>query len=318
MPRPTEATSVPRQVDSYLEWVTMRPASVWRWLLLLPIFGLTLILGPALALPLTLVLPDTEVGDLVARLSQFPGTLLVFAGLAALVLWRPVWMFAFRRRRPEWGLAGIGIAIQTVVTLLAMLAYFLIGVIEVRYETPDLGLLLVMVPIALVGLVVQTGTEEFITRGALPQMVFRITTNPVFVIGVPALLFAALHYTNVEDVGGGLFALLPYFATGALFGWLTWHTGSIWFAWGMHFANNALLSLFLGNEGDVSKPLSGLTFVFSDPSAWIFVWTDLAPTLLTGVVVWWLVIRRRPIMGRLARARRAETETAQPAPEPAR
>lgn len=126
-----------------------------------------------------------------ATLSQFPGTLLVFAGLAALVLWRPVWMFALRRRRPESGLMGLGAAIQMVVTLVAMLAYFLTGVIGVRHETPDPGMLLVMIPIALVGLLIQTGTEEFITRGALPQMVFRITTNPVFVIGLPAVLFAS-------------------------------------------------------------------------------------------------------------------------------
>lgn len=53
---------MPRPVDSYLEWVTTSPVSVWRWLLLPPTFGLTLILGPALALPLTAVRPDTRVG----------------------------------------------------------------------------------------------------------------------------------------------------------------------------------------------------------------------------------------------------------------
>jgi membrane protease YdiL (CAAX protease family) len=312
---------VPRRVDSYLEWVTERPASVWRWLLLIPIFGLALLVGPVLTLPLAALFPDGRVRDLVATVSQFPGTLIVFAGLAALVLWRPVWLFAFRRRRPEWGLMGTGMALQLVVSMVMMLAYGLTGVIKIQHETPDVGLLVAMIPIALVGILIQTLTEEFITRGAMPQLVFRVTTNPVFVIALPAVLFASLHLNNVDAFGGGgVLALTPYFLIGVLFGWIAWRTGSIWMSWGMHFASNAFLALVIGAEGDVYETASGLTFTFADPTTWTLVWTDGSITILTAVLVWWLVLRRRPNMGQLARARRAEpsepAEPAEPTSEP--
>jgi CAAX protease family protein len=310
---------VPHAVDSYLEWVTRRPASVWRWLLLLPIFALALLVGPLLTLPLAALFPDGRVRDLVATVSQFPGTLIFFAGLAALVLWRPVWTFAFRCRRPEWGLMGIGIALQLGVTMVMMLAYGLTGVIEFKHEPPDVGLLVAMIPIALVGILLQTLTEEFITRGAMPQMMFRITTNPVFVIALPAVLFASLHLNNVDAFGGGgVLALTPYFLIGVLYGWIAWRTGSIWMSWGMHFASNAFLALVIGAEGDVYETASGVTFTFANPTTWTLVWTDGSITLLSAVVVWWLVLRRRPNMGRLAQSRRREQAPSPVVPEPAR
>jgi Type II CAAX prenyl endopeptidase Rce1-like len=110
--------------------------------------------------------------------------------------------------------------------------------------------------------------------------------------------------------------LASYFVTGLLFGWVSWHAGSIWFSWGMHFANNVVLAVILGSEGDVYDPASGLTFVFSGPSAWTFALTGPAPTLLTGVLVWWSVLRRRPSMGRIARARRAEPSRSSRPPNP--
>jgi membrane protease YdiL (CAAX protease family) len=292
-----------RSADSYLEWVTRREASVWRWLLLIPIFLLTLLLGPALALPLTLVLPDSQVGDLVATLSQFPGTLLVFAGLAALALWRPVWMFAFRRRSPEWGLFGTGVAIQVAVTLGMTLLYWAVGILDLNYARPDVQLVLVLVPIAVVGILIQTGTEEFIVRGGLTQMMFRMTSNPVVVIVLPAIAFAALHISNLPE-GSGVFAYSPYFVQGLLLGWVAWRTGSIWFSWGLHFANNAFLTLVIGNPDDVYESVSGVTFELTSSSDTVLAVVDISSTAAVAVVAL-LVLRRRPNMGALARARRA-------------
>jgi hypothetical protein len=86
-----------------------------------------------------------------------------------------------------------------------------------------------------------------------------------------------VHLTNVDELDGGAFALTPYFVTGVLWGWVAWHKGSR----GMHVANNVVLALILGNEGDVNQTVCGLTLVLSDFPAWTFVWTDLSPTLLT-------------------------------------
>jgi membrane protease YdiL (CAAX protease family) len=302
---PSDARAA-RPPDSYLEWVVRRRASVWRWLLLVPIFLLTLVLGPLLVLPLTLVLPDSQLGDLVATVSQFPGDLVVFGGLAALVLWRPPWMLAFRRRSPEWGLFGTGLALQAVVSLVGMLVFWLVGLVDFNYEQPDLATLLVLVPIAVVGLLIQTGTEEFIVRGGIAQMVFRLTSNPIVVILLPSIAFAALHVSNIPE-GAGLFSYTPYLAVGLMYGWIAWRTGSIWFSWGMHFANNAVLTLLIGNPDDVYESVSGLTFQFTNDSDTFLAVADLGTTVLTVLVVWLLVLRHRPSAGALARTRRAET-----------
>jgi membrane protease YdiL (CAAX protease family) len=259
-----------------------------------------------LALPLALVLPDSQLGDLVATLSQFPGTLVVFGGLAALVLWRPPWMLAFRRRSPEWGLFGTGLALQGAVSLVGILVFWLVGIVDLNWERPDFAALLVLVPIAVVGLLIQTGTEEYIVRGGIAQMVFRLTSNPIVVILLPAIAFAALHVNNIPE-GAGPFSYVPYLALGLMYGWVAWRTGSIWFSWGMHFANNAFLTLVIGNPDDVYAPVSGLTFQFTNDSATVLAVADLATTVLTVLVVWLLVLRHRPSAGALARTRRGET-----------
>jgi CAAX protease family protein len=294
-----------RDLDSHLEWVTLREASLWRWLLLLPILGLALLLGPLLQAPLLFAMQESDYADLVLTLANFVGTLLVFAGLAALVLWRPVWMFAFRRLRPEWKLFGAGFGLQFAVTIVFFLIYALAGVFQFEYNKPDFGVLLISIPLALVSLLVQTGTEEFMMRGALTQMAFRIWRNPVFVIAVPGVIFAALHFTNIQHMDGGVILLTPYLVMGLLFGWYAWRTGSIWLSWGMHYANNAFLVLAIGAKGDVHDAITGLSFSFTNPGTWTFIWTDVVTSLATAVVVWLLILRRRPNVGSIARERRA-------------
>jgi membrane protease YdiL (CAAX protease family) len=293
-----------RQVDSFLEWVTVRPAGAIRWLALVPIYIFAMIMGAVLAAPLQLVLPDTKLGNLVAVLAGFPGTLLLLAGLASLVLWRPAWMFVARWRRPEWDMFLKGAAIQFVCMAVAMLAFELTGIVEIDYQRPDVALLLATVPVALVGFLIQAGAEEFAFRGVFQQLAFRFTTIPIIVIGIQALGFASLHVNNIDELSGGWLGLAPFIATASLWGWFAWRTGAIWFGLGMHWANNSFLILAVGSHDDLLEAVSGLSFIYAHPTAGSVATADVSSTLFAGVVAWWLVLRHIPSRGNVARARR--------------
>jgi membrane protease YdiL (CAAX protease family) len=306
--------STEQAVESHLQWVLRRPASVIRWLSLILIFMVTLLAGPFLALPLQLVLPDSEFGDLVGNLAPFVGYLVVFGGLAALILRRPPWMFAFRRRSPEWGLFGIAIALQLVLSAVEIVGLNLLGIVDFEFHAPDLTAVLVLVPLAVVGIAVQAGTEEFIVRGALMQMVFRMTSQAWLVILLPAIAFAALHVSNLPE-GAGVVAYLPYFSMGLVWGWIAWRTGSIWFTWGLHYANNAFNAVLVGNPDDVYTPVSGLYAHVTTDSDTLIALPDVFGALVTAVVVWFL-LRRRPNAGAIARADRRAAVPRDDDPEP--
>jgi hypothetical protein len=187
----------------------------------------------------------------------------------------------------------------------ATVIMWLVGLLEFTYEQPDPQLLLILVPVAVVGLLFQTGTEEFMIRGGLMQMVYRLTSQPFFIILLTAVAFAFLHISNLPD-GAGLFGYTPYLAQGLLLAWVAWRTGSIWFSWGLHFANNAFLTLAIANPDDVYDSVSGVYFEFMSSSNNVLALADTCSTALTFLVVW-LILRRRPNAGALARAARAES-----------
>ena len=97
-------------------------------------------------------------------------------------------------------------------------------------------------------------------RGYLTQFMRRLSKHPAVFIGVPALVFAAPHIANVESLGGGPLVLLPYFATGLLYGWAAYRSGSLYMSWGLHFNNNLFNLLVVGTEDDILKSAAPLQF----------------------------------------------------------
>ncbi len=73
--------------------------------------------------------------------------------------------------------------------------------------------------------------EEFIFRGAVQRVIFRIKANPHVAIWISALIFSAIHFQ--------FFGFLPRVLLGAAFGYIYFWTGSIWYAVFAHFLNNA-------------------------------------------------------------------------------
>lgn len=72
--------------------------------------------------------------------------------------------------------------------------------------------------------------EEFLFRGAVQRSLMRLCSNPHLAIWVAAFIFSAIHLQ--------FFGFLPRLVLGAVFGYIYWWTGSIWYAIFAHFLNN--------------------------------------------------------------------------------
>jgi membrane protease YdiL (CAAX protease family) len=281
---------------TYLDNTWREPNSRLRYLLLVVLVMLTFtLLGGLVVLPVTAGLPDSEVGALLRNLLPFVGALALLWLLARFLMRRPLWTFAMPTPGTEWGLFSRGVIIQLVCLGLGTLVFSLSPIGSLDVSAPDWSLLAVLAPIALLGFAIQAGVEEIVFRGIWPQAVRRFTGWIVLVYGFPALVFASLHVGNVSALGDGGLALLPYFLTACLWGWVSYRTGSLWLSWGMHYANNIYLVLLIGSHDDVATPVSGLAFVYAHPDAQSVLTTSLSGTALSAVAVWVFVLRSRPV-----------------------
>ncbi len=144
-------------------------------------------------------------------------------------------------------------------------------------------------PLAIPGILLQTASEEAFFRGYLQQQLAARFRTPLLWLFLPALLFGLAH------VDLGTFGQKAWLigAAAATFGLaaadLTIRTGSLGAAWGFHFANNALVLLFLSSE----PRLNGLALYRSAVPATeagnfgLLIALDIATTILV-----WLAIRR--------------------------
>ena len=115
-----------------------------------------------------------------------------------------------------------------------------------------LSVWLLFLPLALLGVAIQTGAEELIFRGYLQQQLAALTPSPLGWMVLPSALFGLAHFAP-EQMGGN--APLIVAATG-LFGLiaadLTARSGGLGLAWGLHFANNVLALLFVSAMGGLN------------------------------------------------------------------
>lgn len=122
---------------------------------------------------------------------------------------------------------------------------------------PDLSLWLAFLPLALLGVLIQTGAEELVFRGYLQSQLAARFGHPLIYLGLPSLLFGLAHW-NPAELGENAWIVL---ASTGLFGLiaadLTRRTGSLGLAWGLHFANNVLAMLIVS----VTGALDGLSLL---------------------------------------------------------
>lgn len=99
-------------------------------------------------------------------------------------------------------------------------------------------------PLALLGLLVQTGAEELVFRAYFQQqLAARFASRWVWMV-LPSVAFGLVHYAP-EEMGGSAWMIV--FVTGffgLLLADLTARSGALGMAWGIHFVNNLLAILF--------------------------------------------------------------------------
>ena len=146
---------------------------------------------------------------------------------------------------------------------------------------------LLLLPLALLAVLIQTSAEEILFRGYLQQQLAARFRSPVIWMVAPALLFGVLHYRPDAGANGGLIMLWAAgFALAAAD--LTARAGTLGPAIGLHFMSNASALLILSAEGTLSGlALFRLQIDMADPVA-------LRPYLLidaTMILIGWLAAR---------------------------
>lgn len=146
-----------------------------------------------------------------------------------------------------------------------------------------------VLPLAVLGVLIQTGAEEIVFRGYLLQQLAARFSSPFIWAIVPALLFGIAHYSpqtagaNVWLVVGaaGIFGLIAAD--------LTARSGSIGAAWGFHFANNTLALLIIATQGTLTGlALFRTPYSVSDAN----VLPAVVPLDLAVMILGWWLVRR--------------------------
>lgn len=194
----------------------------------------------------------------------------------------PVGGFVAVRAIFPFFLAGIPIAVtlihqrhpQTLVTARAQISWRRVGHGFVAWFVPfcpiaglgqylfypntfsfnfDLTTFALFVPLALVFTAIQTTTEELFFRGYIVQGASVVWTNRVFLVLVPAAIFALAHLLNPEaSTGGWLTVFFNYFIVpGLVWTVVSLIDGTTELAIGAHFANNISGVLLFEVAGNV-------------------------------------------------------------------
>jgi uncharacterized protein len=167
-----------------------------------------------------------------------------------------------------------------------------LGLWSFQYDAvPNLpvSLWLLLLPLTLLGLVVQTGAEEVLFRGYLQSQLAARFRSPIAWLVIPSLLFGIVHFDPTR-AGDNAWLVVASAATfGLLAADLTARTGSIGAAWGFHFANNTVAIAILSTDGTISglsRWLTPYTLAELDGPG-LIVALDVAMLILA----WWLVRR---------------------------
>ena len=163
-------------------------------------------------------------------------------------------------------------------------------ILPVQIASPDVGRHLTfgqqlpwLVP-ALVAIVVQSATEEAVFRGYLQQQLAARSAKPLVWMGLPALMFAALHLDPSASAADQVWSGGSAFLFSLVAADLTARTGSLGPAIGLHAASNICAILLVGLYGkmdglalwnlvlDPSRPMAALPYMAVDLAALLVAW----------------------------------------------
>ncbi len=240
-------------------------AELWRTLLgliLWAIFAMVLVL--LFVVPMAIVIGNTDLRANIDRVldSNTPvGVLGLLYSFLPQALGLILAVLVLMRRGPLSLTGPLGPACSNFVRVaLPLMALWLVMLpLSLQGENVRQNLTLVQqlpwLPAALLGLLIQTATEELIFRGYLQQqLAARFAARWVW-LGVPSLLFGLAHYVpgNPPLVTG--LTMLWAAGFGLVAADLTARTGNLGAAVALHFTNNISAILLVGIAGN----LGGLT-----------------------------------------------------------
>lgn len=196
-----------------------------------------------------------------------------------------------------YGLAAM-LALAAALYALMVVEHFVLpeGVPPEVARLRPVGEWLVGLAPALALILLQVSAEEVAFRGYLLQQLRARFRSPLVWAVLPALVFGALHF---DPRTYGLVNAIAYVVNAATMGTLaafvTMRTGNLGAAIGLHFGNNAAITLF-GLEGELSG--FSLYGVAMDPASGYATYSIVAQTLAAVAlfVAWWgWMNRHRPI-----------------------
>ncbi|MEM9797800.1 MAG: CPBP family intramembrane glutamic endopeptidase [Pseudomonadota bacterium] len=225
--------------------------------------------------------------------------MLTFAGMMIGPL-LAAWLLHNRSARSVFGprlLPNFAIGAGAVVAVFAAAGLLLPTPFDPQPNTP-VNLFISFLPLAVAGLLLQTGAEEVLFRGYLQGQLAARFRSPLVWMLLPSVAFGALHYS--PSIFGPNALLMAGIATilGLIFADLTRVTGNIGAAWGMHFVNNVTGVLVVSLNGHISG-LSLWTTPFG-PSDTEILRPLMLQDLLVSIIIWavirlWLAKRARPL-----------------------
>jgi len=147
-----------------------------------------------------------------------------------------------------------------------------------------------LLPLALPFLFVQIAAEELFFRGYLQQQLAVRFSARVVWMGLPALVFALLHWN--PDAGANLpLVLLATFTFGLVAADLTERTGSLGAAMGLHLGNNAFGVFGVAAQGTITGLalfVSPADLAETGPQSLALAGSVLLMLAVWAITAWWL------------------------------
>ena len=218
---------------------------------------------------------------------------LFFFGVLILSVWLTLWLFHSRSLLSLLGPLRPGLR-QFRLSLLALVPIYAILMLlpapadfEVSLNMA-FGLWLLLLPLGLIGLLIQVAAEEFLFRGYLQSQLAARFSTPLIWIGVPSALFALLHYDTGLAGDHAWMVVLWAGAFAAAAADLTARAGTLGPAIGLHLVNNFSAILIAAPEGNFDGlALYSYPFTLAD----LDVMAALMPVEMMLLLCSWLAIR---------------------------
>jgi len=123
-----------------------------------------------------------------------------------------------------------------------------------------------LLPLALLALLVQVGTEELFFRGYLQQQFACLSRSRWVWMVIPSALFGGLHFWSGNGVAESTIWMIWATALGLACADLTARTGNLGAAVGLHLANNVFALLVVGVQGWPASGLALFLYPYQDPA----------------------------------------------------